>query len=257
MSLYCLSCFFPSNFRFLSAARDIKAGEVILEEDFLTRCPPYSTLPICLGCYIFIDKSNYINCPTCNWPMCSDTCCKAPDHLLECALFKEANFKVDTEKFNFDTFEPLYDVLTPLRALSFRKSCPDKWKIFLELMSHEEDWKSTENWIEEHKPASDFILGLKLKNVDQQLIWKIFGICYTNEFSTKVNDARVRLTYRKVAMLSHDCTPNVTRYLSGFGQNNKIKIMAIKDIVAGEKLAITYVDVVLPGLIRRDILRKV
>ena len=38
------------------AAKDIKEGETIMEEQPAVRCPPYSTKPVCLGCYTFVQK---------------------------------------------------------------------------------------------------------------------------------------------------------------------------------------------------------
>ena len=59
------------------------------------------------------------------------------------------------------------------------------------------------------------------------------------------------------AMISHDCTPNVVRYINGFEGGNLIHCYASRDIPKGEKLSITYVDLLQPGLIRRDVLKKV
>ena len=47
LTLYC---------RYIVAAKDIKEGETIMEEEPAVRCPPYSTKPVCLGCYTFVQK---------------------------------------------------------------------------------------------------------------------------------------------------------------------------------------------------------
>ena len=65
------------------------------------------------------------------------------------------------------------------------------------------------------------------------------------------------MAYPKVAMLSHDCTPNVVRNIYGLEDGNKIHCIASRDIKKGEKFAITYVDLLQPGTIRREILKKV
>ena len=47
---------FLVHFRYIVAAMDIKEGETIMEEEPAVRCPPYSTKPVCLGCYKFVQK---------------------------------------------------------------------------------------------------------------------------------------------------------------------------------------------------------
>jgi len=41
--------------RFLEAAKDLKAGELILEEDPLVVGPVEDSEPICIGCYASIE----------------------------------------------------------------------------------------------------------------------------------------------------------------------------------------------------------
>ena len=93
--------------------------------------------------------------------------------------------------------------------------------------------------------------------MDKELIWSLFGIGYTNDFSTSIGDVRIRIQYPKVAMISHDCAPNVIRFIHGLKGGNKIECYASKDIKEGEKLAITYVDLLQPSCIRKSILKKV
>ena len=47
--------------RYLKATRDIKKGELILEENSLIRGPAKPTLPVCLGCYTELDKVDFRN----------------------------------------------------------------------------------------------------------------------------------------------------------------------------------------------------
>ena len=84
-----------------------------------------------------------------------------------------------------------------------------------------------------------------------------FGIGYVNDFSTFIGDVKPRVCFPKVAMISHDCAPNVARYIHNIGANNKIKCIAATNIKKGEKLSMTYIDVLQPGFIRREILSRV
>ena len=40
-------------------------------------------------------------------------------------------------------------------------------------------------------------------------------------------------------------------------ENNKMRCVAAVDIKKGEKLAITYVELIMPGVLRRNLLKKV
>ena len=140
-------------FRLVLAARDLKAGETLLVEEPLARFPPFYTKPLCLGCYSFIDKNNHINCPECNFPMCSIECCQYPDHLLECSMFKSCKVKVQAEKFNYDTAEVLYDVITPLRILAYKKTNKEKYEEYMDLMDHIDDFRNRVGYLESHQPV--------------------------------------------------------------------------------------------------------
>ena len=120
-----------------------------------------------------------------------------------------------------------------------------------------DEWKKDPRWIEEHEPAVSFILDNVLMNVKKDDILEAFGIGYINEFSTYIGDVKPRLCYPKVAMISHDCTPNVIRIIYNLEANNKMHCIAATNIKKGDKLSISYVDLFEPGTIRREILRKV
>ena len=139
--------------RLVLAARDIKAGELILEEQPLARLPPFYTRPVCLGCYTLIDPKNYVKCPGCNFPMCCEECCDSADHLLECKMMKKTKFKLDTKKLKFDEDEPIYDAITPLRILALKSKNLEKFNEYMDLMDHMEDYKKIEGWLDAHKPT--------------------------------------------------------------------------------------------------------
>ena len=246
------------------ATRDLKQGEVIFEELPLVRAPPFSTHPVCLGCYEPLERGNYFQCKICHWPFCNQSCYKSDnkDHKLECSLFEKQGVTVNPREFNFRGGpEPLYDVIKPLRVLGLNSKDLD---VFMGLMSHLEEWKCREGFYESHKAAVNYILDeLKLPNVTEEIILKIFAIGYTNTFESKFNLAsmasKVQLTYPLTAMISHDCKPNVGRYIFGFDIDgrNRTRCLATRPIAKGEKLAITYVDILLPTLIRQKILLQV
>ena len=78
----------PDVGRFVVATRDIKAGEVIMEEPPITIGPKQYTAPVCLGCYVPVDAKN--RCDRCQWPLCSPACGQMTIHRLECAYLQES-----------------------------------------------------------------------------------------------------------------------------------------------------------------------
>ncbi len=73
----------PELGRFVVAARDIKAGEVIIEEQPVTVGPKQFTVPVCLGCYRDLFEEDSVWCSKCGWPLCSSDCQEAPIHKVE------------------------------------------------------------------------------------------------------------------------------------------------------------------------------
>lgn len=67
------------------AAKDIRAGDIIINEAPLIKGPSQITGPVCLTCMQKIDKSNSRECAKCGWPLCkNDTCHESSDHEAEC-----------------------------------------------------------------------------------------------------------------------------------------------------------------------------
>ena len=107
-------------------------------------------------------------------------------------------------------------------------------------------------------------VNFSLENVDERLILTICGIFYTNDFSTRVASkdnenkfAKVRLCYPLTAMCSHSCIPNTSRGILGFNENFRMVITASQTIKKGEKIEMSYVDIMLPTIVRQNKLREV
>jgi hypothetical protein len=74
--------------RHLIATRDVKIGEVILQEEPLVAGPSQVTPPVCLGCYRLLTQECASPCPDCGWPVCDETCARASAHRAECDITK-------------------------------------------------------------------------------------------------------------------------------------------------------------------------
>lgn len=84
--------------RYLVATRDIKPGEVILQEIPLIKGPSQITAPVCLGCYRLIASDHHTPCMKCGWPMCAVLCAQYRDHIPECTYTANKGNKVITKK---------------------------------------------------------------------------------------------------------------------------------------------------------------
>lgn len=80
--------------RHLVATRNIKPGEVILQELPLIKGPAQITAPVCLGCYKLLSPETARPCLKCGWPMCNILCQQSPDHLPDCTYTQNKGSKV-------------------------------------------------------------------------------------------------------------------------------------------------------------------
>ena len=69
--------------------------------------------------------------------------------------------------------------------------------------------------------------------------------------------AKVRLCYPLTAMCSHSCVPNTSRGILGLDDNFVMVITASQTIKKGEKIEMSYVDIMLPTIVRQNKLREV
>lgn len=63
--------------RYLVAARNIKPGELIFQDNPIIMCPNAPTdgdSIVCLGCCGITQKSVAVACSRCGWPLCREEC---------------------------------------------------------------------------------------------------------------------------------------------------------------------------------------
>ena len=149
----------------------------------MIRGPPKRTTPLCLGCFtVFEDASYAIYCPNCNFPFCSEECKAWEEHQMECALFTQQNVKVNADNFNYELFEPDYDLILPLRILSLKQN-PEKWAIIMKMCSQLGNLKKNSDWVKKQKYVVDYILNtMKLPDVSEDLLLTVMGIIQINQY---------------------------------------------------------------------------
>lgn len=252
--------------RHMVAARNIQAGETIMEDIPLTCGPVCSTgiKPMCLGCYRPVDGS--VLCEICGWPMCSVSCSNRPHHRdQECQLFKDKGFRVDASKFNYTEIEPAYSFISPLRALLLKKSDPDRWSMIWSLMSHNEARRKEEYWTSRHDPVVRYITEtIGLTEFSEDEIDTVLGIFLVNDFeinakigeeewSSGDNDS-IRGLYQIASIPNHDCVANTVHQFASLEEGFRMFVKASRDIKKGEEITHSYVDAQEPLLIRQELL---
>jgi len=252
--------------RHMVASRNIKAGEIIMEDVPLTYGPVCSTgiKPMCLGCYRPVDGS--IVCESCGWPMCSINCSNKAQHRdQECQLFKDIGFRVDASKFNYAEIEQAYSCISPLRALLLQKSDPDRWSMIWSLMSHNEARRKEEYWTTRHTPVVKYITEtIGLTEFSEDVIDTVLGIFLVNDFeinakigeeewSSGGNDS-IRGLYQIASIPNHDCVANTVHQFGALNEEFRMLVRAARDIAKGEEITHSYVDAQEPILIRQELL---
>jgi len=255
--------------RHMVAVRDIKAGEVIMEDVPLTFGPVCSngTAPVCLGCYKTLQREQQVLCASCGWPMCSAACSQRnPHQQLECSLFSKLSWRVDAAKFDYSGEpEPTYSCISPIRALMLREKDPQRWQMVWSLMSHKEARQKMSYWTEKHEPILKLVretIGLVQFSEDE--IDTVLGIFLVNDFeiNAKVGDEEwssqgrnsLRGLYQIASIPNHDCIANTSHTFASIQDGFRMVVRAGREIKEGEEITHSYVDPQEPVLVRQELL---
>uniref|UniRef100_A0A336MII8 CSON001087 protein n=1 Tax=Culicoides sonorensis TaxID=179676 RepID=A0A336MII8_CULSO len=229
----------PEYGRYLVATKDIKAGDIVLKESPLIVGPSQVTPPVCVGCLQKIDEKRHSECAKCGWLICRSDCQNSLAHKDECQLTQARGDKVSIK--HFYTPHPTYQCLAVIRALMLKESAPEKYKKLLELESHDEERKSTEQWDLDSKHIAGFIIRFfkceSKWSVDE--ILKVTGILQVNGHEVPLTNPGHIAVYSLASMIEHSCRNNVAK---SFTKQGDIVFWAPNPIKRGERLSICYSD---------------
>ncbi|XP_021915499.1 protein msta isoform X2 [Zootermopsis nevadensis] len=225
--------------RHLIATRDIKVGEVILDEQPLVAGPSQVTPPVCLGCYRILTEQSACACLDCGWPMCSEDCARTPAHRAECDITKLKKGSKVTVR-NFLQPHPIYQCVTTLRCLYLRDSDPVKWERLQSLESHCEERKKTRRYEDDRVTVAQFLRHFfHLQDFEQEEILRVCGILQVNGHEVPVTDPPHVAVYDQASLLEHSCRPNCSK---SFTPDGGLIIHALEPILKGQHLSICYTD---------------
>ncbi|CAL4066087.1 unnamed protein product [Meganyctiphanes norvegica] len=228
----------PEIGRYMVAARDVQAGELILQDMALLLGPKMITEPLCLGCYKPTAEGDYL-CTICGFPMCSKDCQDVSDHEPECKAIVSSGTKVKVSIFG--EINSMYECIMPLRILATKQSCPSVWNKLMTLESHSDKREGTEQYAVTQLTVVD-ILHRRLKlepTYSTELIQKVIGIIDTNAFEIRLPESCIQGVYQKGSLLEHNCIPNSHRT---FDENLSLVVRAAVNIKRGEHITSCYTD---------------
>lgn len=234
----CLKCFFD---RFLVAARDIKAEEVIIDDEPpIVVGPKQATYPVCLACYRRVDGS--YECSRCQWPLCSEGCEHSSSmHSIECGVLASQQIKPKPKDLELEDCK-IYDCIAPLRLLLEARSKPDTAQLFDALEHHECHRKRTGIWTADQVSVVHPLCGkwgLKDK-LDERQLQRACGILEVNAFEVSDEDEGInaRAVFGAACLMAHNCVPNTACYVEPLTQRMTVK--AAVDIAAGDMITTSY-----------------
>ncbi|KAL4089800.1 hypothetical protein QTP88_024764 [Uroleucon formosanum] len=220
------------------AARDIAAGEVLLEERPLVVGPKAGSPPVCLTCYA---PSAGYRCSACGWPVCGPQCEEAPVHRdAECPLI---GGHYDSRR------SAAYCFVMPLRCMLLLHRWDGRQAAeFRSLQSHLDDRLDTPLYRAYAVNVAAFVLdrlGLRSSGHghDHRSALEAAAVLDTNAFEVRRPGGRkFRALYPRVSMMAHCCTPNTKHVFVGDETDGQpaIRVVAAVPIIRGCPITATY-----------------
>ncbi|XP_066992449.2 SET domain-containing protein SmydA-8 isoform X1 [Anabrus simplex] len=244
--------------RYLVAAKNLRAGDVIVSEFPLVVGPAQGCQPLCLGCYkrLCEDGPHKYRCSGCGWPLCGPDCpgfhTEYGHSEAECSLFakKPQKFPDDLTECSIKS---QYQAIVPLRCLLLKTVDPAKWRTLLTMESHNEVrrkipviWKTNQLLVVD-RIRSDW--GMDHFSEDE--IHTICGILEVNAF--EIGQHGMRSLYPSAFLLAHDCVPNTSHCDD---DEYRITIRASRDINKGRPITLSYAYTLQGTLKRREHLKE-
>ena len=255
----------PGVGRHLVATRDIRPGEVILEEPPVTGGPRQYTAPVCLGCHRLVSLSGY-RCSRCQWPMCGKECELLPLHAAECRVFSHANIKPTKLKRkngmemepDMEIEHPIYECVTPLRVCLSQLVRPENWSVVRAMETHREERNLAENQVHNQHNIARFLmehmkLAEHIPNITEDDIIMANDVLDVNSFEIRGVDTSLRGLYPLTAMMNSSCRPNTQNSIDS---DWRCRVRAVRTIKKGEEICDTYTATLCNTHYRRKSLKQ-
>lgn len=228
----------PAFGRYLVAARDIAAGEVVFREAPLVVGPKAGAGPTCLACLKALPEDTWEGCEQCGAPLCRPQCGGRGHGERECELLALLGLK--HEPRNTSRVKQLNALLAPLRVLLLMERSPAAKAIVDALQSHVEERRGLPigRFVETHVVA---VLRERLRLAfAAEEIRRACGVCDTNSYQVSAGEDRVgRALFAAASLMNHSCTANTQHWY----HDDVMSVRAVVDIPEGAPVTYAYTNV--------------
>ncbi|XP_058056982.1 SET domain-containing protein SmydA-8 [Anopheles bellator] len=254
----------PELGRYGVAARDLRAGERLFVELPFAIGPKLDSPPLCLECCCPVDGGDSgPRCPRCGWPLCEDCAAvlSTPElatyHRAECAVFAEKCIRFQAVEDSTAGCVQL-DCITPLRVLLAAEVDRERWEREIAPMEyHGEARRDEANWTVDEHNIVEFLRGPcgLADRFSAELIQQVIGLLDVNAFEGRTcNGYSVRGLYPQLAIMAHNCVPNVVHSIHP-SEDFRLEARIAVDVADGETLYTTYTYTLTGTVARQSILK--
>lgn len=144
-----------------------------------------------------------------------------------------------------------------------KESNPDKWSEVEVMLSHNDQRQQKPTWEAENVNVVKFLRErCKLDRYSEALIHHVCGILEVNAYEAPtLSENSIRGLYPKLGIISHSCVPNTAHSITSgpildINEDFKVTVRASVKIEEGAELFSCYAYVLLPTILRREVLAE-
>ncbi|XP_059478254.1 SET domain-containing protein SmydA-8-like [Neocloeon triangulifer] len=235
--------------RYLVAAQDIKAGDLVFRAEPLVSGLQPGCAPLCLGCYgplPPVDDPEDLRCPTCGWLLCSEECIFSLRHQPECEATARSGVPVNI--YDPTAHDPLYDCVILIRCLMLKTKDPEKWNA-LESMEALESTRRPKLQKRKAKALCALLTARFGLPASEKEMLRLLAVLEVNAYEVRMPTNNVQAVYPVASLPEHNCIPNTFRT---FEKDLSLCVRATRDIPKGDHITVTYTDSLWPTPERRS-----
>ncbi|XP_058064802.1 SET domain-containing protein SmydA-8 [Anopheles bellator] len=244
--------------RYIVAAKDLKAGETILETDPLVVGPCAESDPVCLGCHSTFDPgSDDFRCGSCGWRICSPDCAglsspHSTHRSLECIPLRDKNVKRLLQAASGDELKLMYEAVLTLRCMLLQTVDPSLYAGILEMDPLNSVRQAIPKlWNRNQKAIVGRIRDeWAFQEFSEQELHTICGVIEVNAFEVGQEPVKARALFPEAYLLMHDCTPNTGH--TDAPQTHRLTVRTLGKVKAGQPLTLAYAYILQGTLKRRQ-----
>uniref|UniRef100_A0A182PLA8 SET domain-containing protein n=1 Tax=Anopheles epiroticus TaxID=199890 RepID=A0A182PLA8_9DIPT len=247
--------------RYLVAARDLTAGEVIIETPPFVVGPCAETEPVCLGCHSAFEPGCAVyRCEICSWRVCSPNCAglaPAGTHRqLECIPLRDHAVHKHFQASNATQVKLMYEAILTLRCMLLKSVDPPQYERLLGMDPlNDVRQQIPKLW---NRNGKEIVQRIRtewgFQEYSELELHTVCGIIEVNAFEVGQHPTKARALFPEAYLLMHDCTPN-TGHTDAL-RSHRLTVRVLRDVRAGEPLTLTYAHILQGTLKRRQHLQE-